>query len=124
MAKKQDNAHLILLNILEIDAANVVSSFITAPTYGLEEYEERKKEARKWLDKIKKKCDQKGVQTSIELVDGPFPVASSIVNYAENENVNLIVVGTRGKSGFKKLLLGSVASEVVTYAHCPVLVVK
>ena len=36
----------------------------------------------------------------------------------------MIVVGTRGKSGFKKLLLGSVASGIVTYAHCPVLVVK
>jgi nucleotide-binding universal stress UspA family protein len=33
-------------------------------------------------------------------------------------------VGTRGRSGFSKVLLGSVASKVVTYAHCPVLVVK
>ena len=33
-------------------------------------------------------------------------------------------VGTRGRSGFKKLLLGSIASSVVTYAHCPVMVVK
>jgi nucleotide-binding universal stress UspA family protein len=52
------------------------------------------------------------------------PVPDSIIIYAENENVDLIVVGTRGRSGFKKLLLGSVASKVVTYAHCPVLVVK
>lgn len=44
--------------------------------------------------------------------------------YAEKENVDLIVVGTRGRSGFKRLLLGSIASGVVTYAHCPVLVVK
>jgi nucleotide-binding universal stress UspA family protein len=36
----------------------------------------------------------------------------------------LIAIGTRGRSGFKKLLLGSVASGVVTYAHCPVMVVK
>ena len=33
-------------------------------------------------------------------------------------------VGTRERSGFKKLLLGSIASSVVTYAHCPVMVVK
>lgn len=47
-----------------------------------------------------------------------------IVNYAENMNVELIVVGTRGRSGLKRLLLGSVASDVATYVHCPVLVVK
>jgi nucleotide-binding universal stress UspA family protein len=41
-----------------------------------------------------------------------------------NEKANLIVIGTRGRSGLKKLMLGSVASDVVTYAHCPVLVVK
>jgi nucleotide-binding universal stress UspA family protein len=34
------------------------------------------------------------------------------------------VIGTRGRSGVRRLLLGSVASGVVTYAHCPVLVIK
>ena len=48
----------------------------------------------------------------------------AIVNYADNENVDLIVVGTRGKSGFSKKLLGSVALGVVTHASCPVIVVK
>jgi nucleotide-binding universal stress UspA family protein len=51
-------------------------------------------------------------------------IAAEIVDYAQHKNVDLIVLGTKGRSSFKKLLLGSVASEVVTYAHCPVLVVK
>ncbi|MGZ5500248.1 MAG: universal stress protein [Nitrososphaeraceae archaeon] len=38
--------------------------------------------------------------------------------------MDLIVIGTRGRSGIKKLLLGSTASGVVTYANCPVLVTK
>ena len=46
-------------------------------------------------------------------------MAEAIVDYAEEKNFKLIVIGTRGKSGFKKLLLGNVASSVVTYAHCP-----
>ena len=50
--------------------------------------------------------------------------AAEIVDYAQQENVDLIVVGTKGRSGFKRLLLGSTASGVVTYAHCPVLVIK
>jgi nucleotide-binding universal stress UspA family protein len=51
-------------------------------------------------------------------------IVAEIVGYAESENVNLIVIGTRGRSGLKRMFLGSVASGVVTYAHCPVLVVK
>jgi nucleotide-binding universal stress UspA family protein len=50
--------------------------------------------------------------------------AGGIVDYAEDKDVDLIVVGTRGRSGFKKILLGSVAYKVVTYSHCPVLVVR
>jgi nucleotide-binding universal stress UspA family protein len=33
-------------------------------------------------------------------------------------------MGTKGRTGFKKLLIGSTAQEIVTYAHCPVLVVR
>ncbi len=42
----------------------------------------------------------------------------------KNHNVDVIVVGTRGMSGFAKQLLGSTALGVVTYAHCTVIVVK
>jgi len=50
-------------------------------------------------------------------------ISGGIVDFAEENNIGLIAIGTRGRSGFKKLLLGSVASHVVIYAHCPVLVV-
>ena len=39
-------------------------------------------------------------------------------------NVNLIVLGTRGMSGIKRMLLGSTASGVIIYSHCPVMVIK
>jgi len=51
------------------------------------------------------------------------PVAA-IVNLAETENVNLIIMGTTGRTGVKRLLLGSVAEEVVRRAPCPVLTLK
>ena len=57
LAKHEENSLLILLNILNIDIAKQsASSFIAAPTYGLEEYEQHKKEALKWLDEIKISC--------------------------------------------------------------------
>jgi nucleotide-binding universal stress UspA family protein len=49
---------------------------------------------------------------------------NTMLEYVEEHNINLIVVGTRGRSGIKKMLLGSVASGLVTYASCPILVIK
>ncbi len=63
------------------------------------------------------------IQLRTEIISSVTTVGG-IVNFAERENIDLIAIGTRGRSGFKKLLLGSVASGVVTYAHCPVMVVK
>ncbi|HXX96043.1 MAG TPA: universal stress protein [Candidatus Bathyarchaeia archaeon] len=51
-------------------------------------------------------------------------IVGAIVEYAERENIDVLVIGSRGLTGFKKLLVGSVASGVVTYASCPVMVVK
>ena len=52
-------------------------------------------------------------------------VASKYLPYLYSiSNVDLIIVGTRGRSGLKRMLLGSVASEVVKHAGCPVLIIK
>lgn len=51
-------------------------------------------------------------------------VYGEILQYAEQNSINLIVIGTKGKSGFKKLLLGSTASDIVTYSDCPISVTK
>ena len=80
-------------------------------------------EAEKYLDKVRLAAHEKNMQIKSEIISSTN-IAEAIVDYAEEKNFKLIVIGTRGKSGFKKLLLGSVASSVVTYAHCPVLVVK
>jgi nucleotide-binding universal stress UspA family protein len=48
----------------------------------------------------------------------------ALLRLAEDERVDLMVMGSHGRTGFAKLLLGSVSSHVVTHAHCSVLVVK
>lgn len=74
--------------------------------------------------KIKEKSKENNVKVNTEVISSAKSIVAQVVDYAESNNVDLIVVGTRGRTGFKKLLLGSVASGVVTYAHCPVMVVK
>ncbi|HET6386440.1 MAG TPA: universal stress protein [Armatimonadota bacterium] len=48
----------------------------------------------------------------------------TIVRIARDENVNLIVLGSRGRGEFQSLLLGSVSNGVLHHAHCPVLIVR
>ncbi len=49
---------------------------------------------------------------------------SALVEYSTNEKVDLIVVGTRGMSGFRRLIMGSISSGLVHDAECPVLVIR
>lgn len=69
-------------------------------------------------------AEQRNVRVKTDVIDSPLSVAAAIVNYSDHEKADLIVIGTRGRSGIGKMLLGSVASGVVTYAPCPVVVVK
>ena len=77
-----------------------------------------------YLNKIKEKAIENAVQFESKVILGGSSVVRAIIEYAENNDMDLIVMGTIGISGFKRLLLGSTASGVVTYAHCPVLLVK
>ena len=86
---------------------------------------EIKNQAQQYLDEIKHKASQiyGGIQLKTEIIASPS-VVDGIVSFAEKENIDLIVVGIKGRSAIKKLLLGSVSSGVVTYAHCTVTVVR
>ena len=51
-------------------------------------------------------------------------IIGSIIDYANSRDVDLIVIGTRGRTGLKRLLMGSVANGVIQHAHCSVLLVR
>jgi nucleotide-binding universal stress UspA family protein len=82
------------------------------------------KDAGNWFENFTQNAKEDNIQLKTELINSARPVDYVILEYAEEQKIELIVVGTRGKTGFKKLLLGSIASSIITYAHCPVMVVK
>lgn len=86
--------------------------------------EEAKVEAHKWFSDITRNAEKRNVRIKTDVIDTSLSIVASVVNYADREKANLIVIGTRGRSGISKMLLGSVASGVVTYSPIPVLVVK
>lgn len=67
---------------------------------------------------------EENIGAKVNVVEGVRSAVQAITEYADKESVDLIAVGTRGMSGFKKLLLGSVSSGVVAHAQCSVLVVR
>lgn len=79
---------------------------------------------QKYLDEVKRYASDGKVKIQTEVLIAATSVVKEIVQYAEEHKIDLVVVGTRGTSGIKKMLLGSTAWGLVTYAHCPVLVVK
>ena len=114
---KEYNAELYALHVIRADVdlfgPHETSEFMT----------NMRNEGEKYLNKVQLKANEKNIQIKTEIVSS-MNISGGILDYAEENNFDLIVIGTKGRSGFKRLLLGSVASHVITYTHCPVLVVK
>lgn len=85
---------------------------------------EAKKQTEEWFSQVKSKAEKQGIKVTADTIFNLPSVAESIINYASEQKADLIVIGTRGRSGLKRLVLGSVASAVVAHAGCPVLVVR
>ncbi|MCL5807524.1 MAG: universal stress protein [Deltaproteobacteria bacterium] len=80
-------------------------------------------QAEKYLERIKARLGSEGIRVRSDISEGGMP-ASSIVQYAKENGVDLIVIASHGHTGMKKLMLGSVALEVLHDSHVPVLLIR
>ena|SRR5918994_6009061 len=121
-----DAAELIVLHVLEdIKQGGAIGLQAKYGNVRLVEgfKKARKKAALEWLKQIEEAARKKGIPLKSEVLDGDSKV-EIIIDYANENSVDLIVMGSRGLTGFKRLLLGSVANAVVSNARCPVMVVR
>ncbi|MEI6244493.1 MAG: universal stress protein [Acidobacteriota bacterium] len=114
-------AQLHVLHIFEplwITSADVVGGGVALATMiqGLEDT------ARKQLEDAVTEADRRELKAVAEMVTSESP-AREIANYANEHKVDLLVIGTHGRSGISRMLIGSVAEKVVRLAPCPVLTV-
>jgi len=78
--------------------------------------------AQVMLDRVKESCEKQGIQLASKILDGS--PASKIAEFAEEEKVDLVIVGSRGLGGMTEAILGSVANSIVHKSKVSVLVVK
>ena len=134
-SKPSFDASAYAIDLAKRNEAELIVLFIVSPVpYSQFEYANigrmneietiEKEKAQQEVDKVKQKATEKKVSVKTDVLIRYTSVVKGIVEYAEKKKVDMIVIGSRGMTGFKKLLLGSVASGVVIYSHCPVLVVK
>jgi nucleotide-binding universal stress UspA family protein len=84
--------------------------------------EKAEKEVREHLESIKNRALKEGIDCEIVVhrAEEPF---QDIVNDAAKNKVDMIIIGTHGRTGLKRLMMGSVTAKVIGHAPCKVLVV-
>jgi nucleotide-binding universal stress UspA family protein len=80
-------------------------------------------ESQKYLTNIESRLAAEGIKVKTECLEGNRP-ADTITAYAEKKGMDLIIIGTHGYTGLKKLMLGSVAFAVLHQSHVPVLLIR
>jgi nucleotide-binding universal stress UspA family protein len=84
--------------------------------------EDIRKHAEEGIAQLSQQLRAQGIEVTNEVAVGPASVA--IVDAAERQHADLIVMGTRGLTGLKHVVLGSVAERTLRHSPCPVLTVK
>ena len=83
-----------------------------------------KKQAEELLAEAEVLGKKEGVRMNVEVLMHSPSIAEGIIDYAKRNDMDLIVVGTKGLTGVEKFLIGSVASNVIAHAHCPVMAIR
>jgi nucleotide-binding universal stress UspA family protein len=88
-------------------------------------YDDIKNKVESWFDNVRNIAKDEGIfDIKTEIFIDVKSIIESIIEYATRSNIDLIVIGTRGRTGLKRFIMGSVANGVVQHAHCSVLVIR
>lgn len=91
--------------------------------YAEKTLKQHEKFIRQVFSVLQQAADKKHIKLNLKILYNPS-VSQAIVNYANSNRFDLIVIGSHGRTGLNKLILGSVANDVVQKVKIPVMVVK
>lgn len=115
LAKIDPEAHVVVLYVVDskTSKADVLRNL---DTEGIAELRQQK------MHSIEKKAQDAGVSYEMKIIRGePGP---SIVEYAKDNNIEVILIGSRGLNALQEFMLGSVSHKVAKHAKCPVMIIK
>ena len=115
------NAELIPLHVFDIAAWNVPAQYYLKPGFDevVDDLEDTKQQGKDTLNKLKEQFDIK-----VDTIFTEGRAGEATVRVATELKADLIVLGTHGYSGWKRLTLGSVAEYVIRHAPCAVLTTR
>lgn len=118
---KAFNSKITVVQVLALDPYIAAEYITTNQTNEL--IERARTSINQTLEEAKQKFSEAGVEVETKILEGQV-IHREIVKAAEDLNSDLIIIGSHGRTGIKKLILGSVAQNVLGEIHTPVLVVR
>lgn len=118
---KSQNAHLLGISVYTVSYFGPHA--ITDKMF-MDSLNRQIKVHKEYLSQAKTKAERKKVKLETHLIEGESNTGLEIIDFAKKHKIDLIVMGSRGLTKFKKLLIGSVASTVVSHAPCPVMIIR
>ena len=118
------DAQLVILHVIRADTK---VHGINPPSHVIEMRKQAEANFVKIIEKIHENSYNNRNKNALKIrtdVIASVRIADAIVNYAKDNHIDLIITGPRGRDKLKSVLLGSVVYDVITHAHCPVIVAK
>ena len=121
MLARDENAQLFCIHVI----GGVPYGYDRSP-YTIDQYfKDLQQKAQSWFNKVREMARNEDIaEPKTKIFTDVKSIIESIIDYATSKDIDLIVIGTRGRTGLKRFLTGSVANGVVQHAHCSVMIVR
>jgi nucleotide-binding universal stress UspA family protein len=125
LTRGSEKAFAVAVNLARQHGAElIIAHALPPPTPLFESESPHRAQAEAALARLADVAAESGVSARRILIDSTAPVSHSIVRCAEDVHAYMIVMGTTGKTGIIRWLVGSHAAKVIARAQCPVVVVR
>ena len=115
-------SQVTIMSVIAIDPFVGVDFYKVAPAI-TDYFMQAEKNAKERLEDVKQSFIRDGINVQTKLIHGVSP-SQGIIQVADEVSADLIIMGSHGRTGIQKVMLGSVAQNVLTQSPIPVLIIK